>query len=32
MTWIIGWSTFTDMRNIKKIKENIKILQDRNIL
>ena len=32
MTWIIGWGTFTNMRNIKKIKENIKVLQDQNIL
>ena len=32
MTWIIGLGTFTNMRNIKKIKENIKVLQDQNIL
>ena len=32
MTWIIGWGTFTNMRSIKKIKENIKVLQDQNIL
>ena len=32
MTWIIGWGTFSNMRNIKKIKENIQVLQDQNIL
>ena len=32
MTWIIGWGTYTNMKNIKKIKENIKVLQDQNIL
>ena len=32
MTWIIGWGTFKNMRNIKKIKENIQVLQDQNIL
>ena len=26
MTWIIGWGTYTNMKNIKKIKENIKVL------
>ena len=32
MTWIMGWDTFTNMRNIKKIKVNIQVLQDQNIL
>ena len=32
MTWVIGWGTWSNMRNIKKIKENIKVLQDQNIL
>ena len=32
MTWIIGWDTWSNMRNIKKIKKNIKILHEQNIL
>ena len=32
MTWIIGWGTFSNMRNIRKIKKNIKVLQEQNIL
>ena len=32
MTWIIGWGTWSNMRNIKKIKENIQVLQEQNIL
>ena len=32
MTWIIGWGTWSNMRNIKKIKKNIKILNEQNIL
>ena len=32
MTWIIGWGTFSNMRNIKKIKKNIQILQEQNVL
>ena len=32
MTWIIGWGTWSNMRNIKKIKKNIKILHEQNIL
>ena len=31
MTWIIGWGTFSNMRNIKKIKKNIQILQEQNV-
>ena len=32
MTWIIGWGTWSNMRNMKKIKENMQALQDQNIL
>ena len=32
MTWIIGWGTWSSMRNIKKIKKNIQALQNQNIL
>ena len=32
MTWIIGWGTWSNMRNIKKIKKNFKILHEQNIL
>ena len=32
MTWIIGWGTWSNMRNIKKIKKNIQILQEQNVL
>ena len=32
MTWIIGWRTWSNIRNIKKIKENIQALQYQNIL
>ena len=32
MTWIIGWATWSNMRNIKKIKKNIRILHEQNIL
>ena len=32
MTWIIGWGTWSNMMNIKKIKKNIKILHQQNIL
>ena len=32
MTWIIGLGTWSNMRNIKKIKKNIKILHEQNIL
>ena len=32
MTWTIGWGTWSNMRNIKKIKKNIKILHEQNIL
>ena len=32
MTWIIGWGTWSNRRNIRKIKKNIKILHEQNIL
>ena len=32
MTWIIGWGTWSNMRNIKKITENIQVLQEQNTL
>ena len=32
MTWIIGWGAWSNMRNIKKIKMNMQILQEQNVL
>ena len=30
MTWFLGWGVFSNSRNIKKIKENLFILQQQN--
>ena len=32
MTWIVGWGTWSNSKNIKKIKKNIRILQTQNFL
>ena len=32
MTWIVGWGTWSNSKNIKKIKKNIRILQAQNFL
>ena len=32
MSWLLGWGVYSNTRNIKAIKENIKILQEQNIL
>ena len=32
MTWIVGWGTWSNSRNIKKIKKNIRILKTQNFL
>ena len=32
MTWVMGWGVWSNSRNIKKIKENVKMLQKQNIL
>ena len=32
MTWIVGRGTWSNLRNIKKIKKNIKILHEQNVL
>ena len=32
MTWVMGWGVWSNAKNIKKIKENIEILQEQNIL
>ena len=32
MTWVMGWGVWSNAKNIKKIKQNIEILQEQNIL
>ena len=32
MTWVMGWGVWSNAMNIKKIKENVKMLQKQNIL
>ena len=32
MTWIVGWGTWSNSRNIRKIIKNIRILQTQNFL
>ena len=31
-TWLIGWGTYRNAKNIAKLKKNVKILQEQNIL
>ena len=32
LTWLFGWGTYTNAKNIKKIKQNLQILQEWNNL
>ena len=32
MTWILGWGVYSNLRAIKKIKENLRILEGQNVL
>ena len=30
--WLFGWDTYTNARNVKKIKQNLQTLQEQNNL
>ena len=32
LTWVFGWGVFSNSRSIDKIKQNLQILQDQNLL
>ena len=32
LTWVLGWGVFSNAQSIRKIKQNLQILQDQNIL
>ena len=32
LTWVLGWGVFSNSRSINKIKKNLRILQDQNLL
>ena len=32
LTWVLGWGVFSNARSINKIKQNLQILQDQNLL
>ena len=32
LTWVLGWGVFSNVRSINKIKKNLQILQDQNLL
>ena len=32
LTWVLGWGVFSNSHSINKIKQNLKILQDQNLL
>ena len=32
LTWVLGWGIFSNARSINKIKKNLRILQDQNLL
>ena len=32
LTWVLGWGIFSNSRSINKIKQNLRILQDQNLL
>ena len=32
INWFLGWCVYSNSRSIKKIKKNLRILQDQNIL
>ena len=32
LTWVLGWGVFSNSRSINKIKKNLRVLQDQNLL
>ena len=32
LTWVLGWGIFSNLRSINKIKKNLRVLQDQNLL
>ena len=32
INWFLGWGIFSNSRSIKKIKKNLRVLQDQNII
>ena len=32
LTWVLGWDVFSNAQSINKIKQNLQILQDQNLL
>ena len=32
LTWVLGWGVFSNAHSINKIKQNLQILQDQNLL
>ena len=32
LTWVLGWGVFSNAHSINKIKQNLRILQDQNLL
>ena len=32
LTWVLGWGVFSNSHSINKIKKNLRILQDQNLL
>ena len=32
LTWVLGWGIFSNSRSINKIKKNLRVLQDQNLL
>ena len=32
MTWILGWGVISNAQSINKIKKNLRVLQDQNVL
>ena len=32
MTWVLGWGVYSNFRAIKKIKDNLRILEGQNVL
>ena len=32
LTWVLGWGVFSNLQSIDKIKQNLQMLQDQNLL
>ena len=32
LTWVLGWGVFSNVQSINKIKQNLQVLQDQNLL